>query len=72
MKNNAFLKAGRRWFFRIVVAAGCATLFALSATPVQAQQRTVLSGHVPGPVTKLQLRPLRQLAATNRLHLAIG
>ena len=37
-----------------------------------AQQRQVLSGHIPQVVTSLNLKPLSQLPATNVLHLAIG
>jgi subtilase family serine protease len=37
-----------------------------------AQQRQVLSGHVPQAVKSLNLQPVDRLAATNRLHLAIG
>jgi len=34
--------------------------------------RQVLRGHVPAAVTKLNLRPIGRLPATNRLNLAIG
>jgi PKD repeat protein len=37
-----------------------------------AQQRQVLSGHVPPAVKDLNLPPVARLAATNVLHLAIG
>lgn len=35
-------------------------------------QRQTLQGHIPTAVTRLGLRPLSRLAATNQLHLAIG
>jgi subtilase family serine protease len=35
-------------------------------------ERQVLRGHVPAAVTKLNLRPMDRLPATNRLNLAIG
>ena len=41
-------------------------------TPGSAAERQVLRGHVPAAVTKLNLRPIGRLPATNRLNLAIG
>ena len=50
----------------------CALLLAIAATSSALAQRQELSGHIPQVVKSLNLQPLRQLPATNVLHLAIG
>jgi PKD repeat protein len=59
---------------RDVRLLGCALfviLITATLTPAFAQRQT-LSGHVPQAVRDLNLQPIGRLAATNRLHLAIG
>ena len=50
----------------------CALLFSVAAASPALAQRRELHGHIPQAVKSLNLQPLRQLPATNVLHLAIG
>jgi hypothetical protein len=53
---------------RACLAAACAALFLLTATPVWAQTRRTLRGHVPPDITRLQV--VGRLSSTTNLHLA--
>src|SRR5664279_1575580 len=57
--------------FRLSAAIVGAVLL-MFATSSSAVERQVVRGHVPAAVTKLNLRPIGRLPATNRLNLAIG
>jgi hypothetical protein len=58
-------------FQRLFLIIGlCLTLFFPADASAQTGPRKILRGHVPAAVTRLQAQGL--LAATNRLHLAIG
>ena len=73
MKTNMFYQHHAGWWFgkRLMAVASAGMLLAFtSASP--AAERQVLRGHVPAAVTKLNLRPIGRLPATNRLNLAIG
>lgn len=59
----------RRTLVGKLTATVCVTMFLLSNIPARAALQT-LPGHVPAIVSQLQ--PVDSLAASNRLHLAIG
>ncbi len=54
---------------KIVTGLG---LLALLTPPTRAAERQILHGHVPEVVARLNLQPVDQLPATNRLYLLIG
>ena len=69
MRQNAIAVARQD-----VRSLGCALFvffITVTLTPAFAQ-RQVLSGHVPQAVKDLNLQPIRRVAATNTLYLAIG
>ncbi len=67
-ENSHGCGSGRRWNYLLSVPLLIVWLAAVAVAP--AADRQQLRGHVPAAVAALQ--PVDRLAATNRLHLAIG
>lgn len=72
MQGRILTRIAEPCFARVAFIIAFAAVILPLAACAQGAGKQVLRGHVPPTIARFHLQPLRDLPATNRLHLAIG